>query len=199
MRPISRNQVLAESTAPLGDLALSALDMVPGLSGAVGLLKAVDDYRSRALAAKLRAFLDGHQYQSAAVQEEMKEKLSHAAERTSIGDMLFFSIESYNDVYKCELLGRLFNAYLLDFLTSAELRRLAQSISAAFVDDLQEFIEANEINELQPVQPFHWHLAPSGLMASNGGLDGGLPSMTDLGSKMRSALRKLAKSMDGQT
>lgn len=193
MRPISRSQVMAESAAPLGDLALSALEVVPGLSGAVRFLRAVDDYRARALSSKLRAFLDGYQSQPAADREEMKEKLRDGAERTSIGDMLFYSIDAYTDAFKCELLGRLFNAYLLGFLTSVELRRIAQAIDAAFADDLLEFIEAKEIDERQPWQDFHSHLVASGLMRPHMGWDTGLPAMTDLGAKMRRALRQLAE------
>lgn len=193
MAKISRTQHLADSLAPVGDAALAVLDVIPGLSIAVGLLKAHDDFRNRALAKKLAAFMNGlgapEDVKRAAHDAQARDPAQHA----QIGEVLIFTLDNFTDTLKCQLLGKLYWAFLLGLLSGSELRRLALCIQVAFSDDLTDFVN-NQINELTPFQPFHQYLQNTGLTESTGGFDGGLPSLTPIGRKMKEALAALPNS-----
>lgn len=194
MTKISRTQNLADSLAPVGDAALVILEGIPGLSIAVGLLKAHDDFRNRALAKKLTAFINGLGAPEDVKRAAQDAKARDPAQHAQIGEVLILTLDNFTDTLKCELLGKLYWAFLLGLLSGAELRRLALCIQVAFSDDLTDFVN-KEINESAAFEPFLRYLQNAGLTESTGGFDGGMPILTPIGRKLKEVLAALPSSM----
>lgn len=179
---------LAEGSAPAVDAILTAVEHVPGLGIAVGILKAKDDYLSRMFKAKLRSFIEGLGNKTAEEIAAMGGKFEDPTQRESVAEALLLSLESYSSLDKCEMLGTVFQAFLKGVIDNTQLRRLALAIDKGFPDDLKRYAY-EDIDESVLTPEFMESLMVSGLTKSNGGIDGGMAISTPLGKVFKSAMR----------
>lgn len=126
--------------APAIDIGAEALGIIPGFGPLLGVIQTLQDIQSQILLNKIRAFLDGT---SSATEEDLKAAATSfdtPGKREELAGSLILAINGYTDFYKCELLGKLYLAFLRKKISSVELRRLGLAISTAFPDDIQEFL-----------------------------------------------------------
>ncbi len=131
----------------LADIALGAdvLAGVPIIGSAFNILKAADSIRDRAFAAKLRNFAIALENISTEEKLEMQNKIqSDENEANRVGETLFLVLDHLTDLNKATVLGYIFLSYLIGYISSDEMRRLAQAIDICFADDLKELLEKNE-------------------------------------------------------
>ncbi|HVY06389.1 MAG TPA: hypothetical protein VHB46_10485 [Burkholderiales bacterium] len=115
-----------------------AVRAIPIIGTAFKVAKGIDDLRSRAFAAKLANFVTAKELQTAKARDKLKNGIAESPEEAQkLGESLFLVLERMTDMEKPALLARLFAGYLDDRITSIELRRLAQAVDSAFVDDLK--------------------------------------------------------------
>jgi hypothetical protein len=146
---------------------------VPVIGTAFKLCKGLDDLRSRALAAKLAAFLSLPAMSTAAAKAAIARKVQTSPdEARKIGEALFLVLDRFIDLDKPEILAKLFIAYVGDTISSVDLQRLAQAIDIAFSGDLHDLLQAEEsvINGgslAATYAPWMSTLIPSGLTINN--------------------------------
>lgn len=179
---------LSEGSAPILDAVLSE---IPVVSIAVSFLKARDDIRDRMFEAKLQSFIEGLDNQSSEEIKEMLGRVASAAEATEIGTTLMFVLETYNGLYKCELLGKLFRAYLQGAISNETFQRLAMALTPAFPGDLKKFLSNRVTPEYTTDDTYFTYLESSGLTANNGGFDGGMMVVTRLGEDLRRTIGQI--------
>jgi hypothetical protein len=137
---------------------------VPIIGVAFKVMKAIDTIRDRAFAAKLVAFVKSLEAISAEDRERLKAKVAgYPEEATKLGETLFLVLERVTDLEKPVLLAQLFIAYVDNVITAAELRRLAQALDAAFVDDVAKLLAFHRTPEKSDAPGWMQYLAPSGL------------------------------------
>ena len=176
---------LSERSAPLIDAVLSE---IPVVSMAISILKARDDIKDRMFEAKLQSFIEGLEHQSSAAIKEMLAEVATPTEATEIGTTLMFVLETYNGLYKCELLGKLFKAFLEGTLPNEMFRRLAMTLTPAFPEDLKKLLSNRSTSEYTTDESYFTYLESSGLTANNGGWDGGTMVITRLGEMLRKTI-----------
>jgi len=132
-----------ENTERFIDLCVEneAISAIPVIGTAIKVCKGFDDVRSRAFAAKIHAFITEPTLQKCNIKEKLKQKVQSSEEAQKIGETLFFVLEKITDLEKSKLLAKIFVAYLDGIISSGELRRLAQAIDLAFIDDLNELLK----------------------------------------------------------
>lgn len=114
-----------------------AVRAVPVIGTAIGLLRGLDDFRDRALVAKLERFVCEPALQSPSAQKKLREGIqADSEEAVKVGETLFLVLDKVTDLEKPGLLARVFLAYLDGEITASQLRRLAHAMDAAFTDDL---------------------------------------------------------------
>lgn len=141
-----------------------AVKAVPVIGTAVKLLKGMDDMRSRALAAKLTKFLTEPALQSETIRAKLRAGISTSDEEArKVGESLLLVLDRMTDMDKPSLLAKVFVAYLDEVISESELRRIAQALNAAFIDDLLALQDWDE--SLHPKYGNEWKqlLAGSGL------------------------------------
>jgi hypothetical protein len=154
--------VISEGIGPSADAVLSALDCLPVIGVAVGLLKTVDDFRSRAMIAKLKSFIDGAGNISSEDIAAMEESFLDPDQKQTLGETLLLTLDSYTTLIKCELLGELFLCFLKKLISGEELRRMALAINGAFEEDLRKLV-ARYVENCQIGDSFLHNLALVGL------------------------------------
>ncbi len=133
-----------EGAEVLADIALggNVLAGVPIIGTAFNLLKAVDNIRDRAFAAKLYKFAIAFDRISAEEKQKMQKKIgSDEKEAEHVGETLFLVLDRLTDLSKAYVLGYIFVSYLRGDITANELRRMAQAIDICFADDLNELLK----------------------------------------------------------
>jgi hypothetical protein len=114
-----------------------AVKAVPVIGTAIKLLKGLDDFRDRALAAKLASFFGDPALQSDKARQKLVSGIaSDPEDARKIGETLFLVLDKVTDLDKPGLLANVFAFYLEGHLGVDELRRLAHAIDGAFTDDL---------------------------------------------------------------
>lgn len=147
-----------------------AVKAIPVVGTAVKLCHALDDVRSRALAAKLQAFITEPHLHSAAARKKIQRKLDADAEAfSSVGETLFLALDRLIDMDKPSVLAKVFIAYLDEVISASDLRRLVQAVDTAFGEDLAAFLQAEQIQLHDETQPWMPMLEPSGLTRSSVG------------------------------
>lgn len=192
MKHRSLTETLGTGASPAIDAALSALGHFPGFGVAVGLLQTADDFRARAMAAKLSSFLEGMQKQTPAAIGAMQVKLDNPQTSEAVTEALLLTIERYTSLKKCEIVGRLFRQYMNGAIDSELLRRMAAAIDDAFIDDLEAYL-ADDWRITSELKPYQAQLVRAGLMelipdGTIGGPGRPMYRATLLGSRMRSVL-----------
>ncbi|MDL1860622.1 hypothetical protein FBR04_06275 [Betaproteobacteria bacterium PRO7] len=141
--PEERERHFLEAFLDCGEAAIDlatdneAVEAVPVVGTAFKLLRGIDDFRNRALVAKLQRFLASPELQSDRVRRRLKHGIASSPEEASkIGESLFLVLDQMTDLDKPCLLAKVFLAYLDDVISSVELRRIAHAMDSAFTDDL---------------------------------------------------------------
>lgn len=192
MKHRSLTETLGTGVSPAIDASLSALGHFPGFGVAVGLLQTVDDFRARAMAAKLASFLGGMQQQPPDAVNAMHAKLDDPEAAEKVTEALLLTMERYTSLKKCQIIGRLFRQYMNRAIDSEMLRRMAAAIDDAFIDDLEAYLTDDRAITSKS-KPYQAQLVRAGLMelAPDGTVGGpGRPMYwaTPLGSHMKSVL-----------
>ena len=124
-----------------------AVAAIPVIGTAFKVCRGIDDLRSRAFATKLAKFISDPSLQPEKVKEKLKQWTAAAPEDAQrIGETLFLVLEKMADLEKPPLLAKVFSAYLDQVISSADLRRLAHAIDAAFADDLVKLLDTDEMH-----------------------------------------------------
>lgn len=118
-----------------------AISAIPIIGTAIKVCKGLDDIRSRSFATKIAAFVTEPSLQKLDIKEKLKQKVKLPEEAQKIGETLFFVLEKITDLEKPALLAKIFVGYLDGIISSDELRRLAQAVDLAFIDDLNELLK----------------------------------------------------------
>jgi len=169
-----------------------AIASVPVMGIAFKIARAADSIRDRALAAKLTKFMVQFEKISESSRQRWKVKLTESPdEATRVGEMLFLVIDRATDLKKADVLAFLFIAYIDGVLSSDELRRMSQAVDTAFIDDLEQLLNAHDVPK-ESDAPWMKYLASSGLTFPSGkgtlGDDGVLIyDVSSLGHKCRTA------------
>ena len=133
LEAVLTNIEVAVDAAVASDLAAS----IPVIGTAFKLCKALDDIRSRALAAKLDVFVSSPDLATPSTKAAVLELTrSSPAEAQKIGETLFLVLDRYIDLDKPLILAKAFGSYLGGLITATDLQRLAQAIDIAFAPDL---------------------------------------------------------------
>jgi len=117
-----------------------AFSAIPIFGTAFKICKGMDDIRSRIFAAKISAFISEPSLQAPDIKEKLKRKAELPEEANKIGETLFFVLEKITDNEKPGLLAKIFVAYLDGVISNNELRRLAQAVDLAFIDDMKDLL-----------------------------------------------------------
>ncbi|WP_427914857.1 hypothetical protein ACPWT1_08080 [Ramlibacter sp. MMS24-I3-19] len=117
------------------------LEAVPFASIAFKVLKARDTVGDRLFAAKLIEFLRGLDDLSPMQREQVRDKLLAGDDGARAGQTLLLVVDRLNDFDKARLLGFLVGECGTGALSLDQLRRLAAAVDAAFVDDLEDFLD----------------------------------------------------------
>src|ERR1035437_10047632 len=142
---------------------------IPVVGTAIKLCSAVDSLRDRAFAAKLHKFVLGLGNNHSAVAVKWRQLVDKSPEDAKrVGETLFMVLERLSDLEKAELLASVFRAHVDDIIASQDLRRLAQAIDMAFMDDLKRLLELDRHPE-KSAEPWLRYLAPTGLTIMVGG------------------------------
>lgn len=192
MKHRSLTETLGTGASPAIDAALSALGHFPGFGVAVGFLQTVDDFRARAMAAKLASFLEGMQQQPPDAVDAMHAKLDDPETTEKVTEALLLTMERYTSLKKCQIVGRLFRQYMNGMIDSELLRRMAAAIDDAFIDDLEAYL-ADDWTITSRLKPYQAQLVRAGLMelipdGSVGGPGRPMYRATLLGLHMKTAL-----------
>lgn len=184
-----------ESSEIVADMLMKGdvIAEIPFIGTAFKICKATDSIRDRIFATKLAAFIKGFEGVSATTKEQMRKKIKSSPEEAQrIGETLFLVLDRITDLDKPILLSRLFMAYLDQIISGDELRRMAQAVDAAFLDDLLKFIQ---IEGLPNQSEAEWmkYLVTTGLTQPVGGITyGNIGSIyykaTPLGQKLHDTL-----------
>ena len=162
-QPLEALLGIGEIAADICEVGGEAFSGVPVIGSIFSLIKAANNIRDRALAAKLQKLLEPIYWSSPESQAKFRQKLLRDADETSkVGSILFLVAERLVELDKAQVLGILFRAYLLDKLTSLDFRRLAQAIDLAFGDDLKILIDSHEDPE-KSTEPWLRSLVGPGL------------------------------------
>jgi hypothetical protein len=170
-----------------------AVKAIPVVGTAFKLCKGLDDLRSRALAAKLRRFLDHPQMRDDSIREKIKRNVQEDPDNAArVGETLFLVLDRFVDLDKPVVLSKVFVAYLDGLMNASELRRLAQAVDVAFGDDLRLFLQASEAELADEGSYWMALLEPAGLTQSSvprapPGRSRLLRSVTPLGQLLRKA------------
>lgn len=152
-----------DTSAPIVDAVLANLTEVPILGTSLKALKFKDAVVDHILQAKVTAFfkeLDQHSQESI---ETMIEKARDPVEGPRVAETVLLSLNSFTAISKCDMLGKLFVAYLEKKISALDLRRLAGAIDAATPEDLQAFLEIVIVDGVEYIEPLE-HLTRSGLV-----------------------------------
>lgn len=142
------------------------LAAVPFASVAFKVLKARDTLADRLFAAKLIEFLKGLDHLSPTECAQLRDKLLAGDDGVRAGQTLLLVVDRLNDFDKARLLGFLAGECGTGALSLEELRRLAAAVDAAFVDDLEDFLNpALEGDGAEPLdqQRYRERLVAAGL------------------------------------
>ena len=165
---------------------------VPVIGTAFKLLRAADTIRDRLFAQKLSGFLSSLNDIPPEVHDRLKHKVAASREEAQkVGETLLMVVEQITDLNKPILLAELFLAYVDGVITSQELRRLCQSVTVAFHDDINELLKLHKVPERSETG-WMQSLAPSGLSRAIGGrtfneIGTIYYEVTTLGNKLRTA------------
>jgi hypothetical protein len=147
-----------------------AVKAIPVIGTAIKICHGLDDIRSKALAAKLSAFVSEPHLQTEASRAKIKNKLQGSPKETAeTGEVLFLVLDRLIDLDKPQVLAKAYVAYLDDQMSSTELKRIAQAIDLAFGEDLNAFLAAEQIRLHDDTQPWMALLEPAGLTSSSVG------------------------------
>lgn len=197
-RQNKKDRTVVEATLESGEVVADilmrgeVLAEIPLIGTAIKICKAADTIRDRAFAIKLSRFILHLESITEEQKNKLKEKIgASTAEAQKVGEALFFVLEHVTDLDKPLLLSMIFIAYIDDFVSGEELRRLCQAVDIAFADDLQILLATDKIPEDSAEEPWMHYLVASGLtrLVGSGMLDdmGRLYCvLTPLGKKLRS-------------
>ncbi|MES2688100.1 MAG: hypothetical protein V4706_14855 [Pseudomonadota bacterium] len=153
---------IAIGVTPAVDLGASALGIIPWFGPVLGMVQALSDIQSQILVNKMQAFLAGT---ANATQDDLNAAsmdFDTPGKREDITGSLLLAINSYTDLYNCQLLGKLYLAFLRKEISGTELRRFALAINIAFSDDIQEFL-IDKCLDVEP-QAYKENLQRTGLI-----------------------------------
>lgn len=124
--------------------------------------------------------------------DQMRKKLiASENDKSRVAEMLLTVLENISDAKKADVLADIFLAYIDSVISIDEMRRLSQSLTSAFVDDVICLIEANEVgNKIET--GWMQNLSMSGLTVAVSGQswDGAgkiYYDLTEAGKSMRAA------------
>ena len=116
---------------------------IPVVGTAFKIAKGIDDLRSRALLAKLTAFVREPALCSDRSRTLLQERLvANPESEQRIGEALFLVLEQCTDLSKPAMLARVFSAYLRGEVNESGLRRMSHAIGIAFPDDLAALVNS---------------------------------------------------------
>jgi hypothetical protein len=157
-----------ENIEALTDLYIDneAISSIPIIGTVIKICKGLDDIRSRSFAAKIAAFITEPGLQKSNIKEKLKQQAKSDEDAQNVGETLFFVLEKMTDLEKPKVLEKIFVAYLDGVVSKDELRRLAQAVDLAFIDDLNDLLKyrSSDTYRLQGTWPEP--LLPSGLTAT---------------------------------
>ena len=153
---------IAIGVTPTIDFASSALGIIPWFGPVLGVVQALSDIQSQILVNKMQAFLTGTIDATADDLNAASIDFDTPGKREDITGALLLAINSYTDLYNCQILGKLYLAFLRRQISGTELRRFALAINIAFPDDIQEFL-ADKCLDGVP-QPYKENLQRTGLI-----------------------------------
>lgn len=147
-KPRERNflEAFLQNAEAMIDLATEneATRAVPIIGTAFKIAKGIDDLRSRALAARLAAFVQEPALQSSRAKDLLRESVATGrASGEKIGETLFLVLERTTDLSKPSLLAKVFLAYLDKVISADDLRRIAHVMDISYIDDLLHLLEIN--------------------------------------------------------
>lgn len=144
-----------------------AVRAIPVIGTAFKVCRGLDDLRSRILAAKLTKFLTDPGLQSEATKNKLRQKVEESpTEAASVGEALFLVIDRLIDLDKPAVLARVFVAYIDDTVSASELKRVAQAVDLAFGEDLNAFLQTDQMRLHDETQPWMTLLENTGLTTS---------------------------------
>lgn len=156
-----------------------ALDGIPVLGIASGLLKAVRDVREAFLLRKLAVFLQETSKLSLEKRKEFEQKFSNKDAQEDFGGALLILIDRSEDMEKPRILGRLLAAHVKGVFSQTELMRLSKMVDRCYFEDLlilKSFQSGVQFNNEIPAQS----LSAQGFLYQ-AGMDGGTWERSDGG------------------
>lgn len=116
------------------------LKEIPAIKTAIGIYKVGQSFQFRNYIKKLYRFL----YQTNKISAEEKEKFINKFERNQgsrkdLFERILYIIEKLDDVYKADVIGRLFVAMVKEKMNSDDFLRLCICVERIFINDLHYF------------------------------------------------------------
>ena len=141
--PSIASESLSDVLATIADTSLDAaidsgaLNGIPVIGIATGVLKAARDVREAFLLRKLAVFLQEAGKLSLKERRSLEAKFSDKDAQEDFGGALLVLIDRSEDIEKPRILGRLLAAYVRGAFSQADLMRLSKMVDRCYFEDLQ--------------------------------------------------------------
>lgn len=142
---------------------------IPVVGTALKVISGSLDLRDKIFLSKVQRFIQ--EMESISKEEKLKFNKSIITDEelmTSVGEATLLVLDKLSDLKKADLLGFYFSCFLSGHLDQYQFRRVAAAIDAAFIDDIEKFLESGT-DELLSQKQFMEALFGSGITAISAG------------------------------